>query len=468
MHTPPALARPRTPKAPAGEQTRPPAGQREVIDHVRQAREEARERETAAEVQPTLGPAELARQKEAQQNQQIIDRLMTRGKAALENRDFNQAYITFEEVFKRFPESPEAGEAAYRLADAYYYLHERDMPMVFNEAMFNYQRALDLYPTSDQVPWALLMMGKASMLVDEPFRGMGYFEIVIQDYPKSEYVPLALVDRGRSYERQGKFGLAVSQYQRVLDDYPDSRYLVEAQWGLAQAYFGQARYRAAADVLVAMAKKNPQLYLQDPELLYYIGEAEFQLGNYEKARFYFLWALNIRPDMREGDIIMTRVGDSYGYQGHYRAAREIYAQVLDVYPDTDGALVSRIRLAESPEKDTEHPWDIFQVKADVDAYRTYKEIADKYTAKEVGQLAKVKLSVYFYKKKRYAKSIDILEKLLQLHPNTPFRGEGGLYAEPGRDRLSGKAQVRRQTIGVDGRLSAQPGPFEEAQQQRDA
>ena len=30
LHTPPALARPRTPKAPAGEQARPPAGQREV------------------------------------------------------------------------------------------------------------------------------------------------------------------------------------------------------------------------------------------------------------------------------------------------------------------------------------------------------------------------------------------------------------------------------------------------------
>lgn len=423
VHTPPSLAHPRTPKTTPAVRITPPAEQRQVIDNVRQAKEDARSREETAQAEPTLSPVEMANQKKEEQNNQLIQRLMNRGKAALEGRDFNQAYITFDEVFKRFPDSPEAEESAYRIADAFYYLHERDMPMVFNDVMFNYQRAIDLYPKSDQVPWALLMMGRASMLVDEPFRGMGYFEIVAQDYPDSEYVPLAMVDRGRSYERQGKFGLATSQYQQVLAKYPDSRYRVDAQWGLAQAYFGQARYRAAADVLVQMTKENPEMYLQDPELLYYIGEAEFQLGNYEKARFYFLWALNIRPDMREGDIILTRVGDSYGYQGHYRAAREIYAQVMDVYPDTDGSLVSRIRLAESPEKDTAHPWDIFQVKADVDAYRTYKEISDKYANREVGQLAKVKLSVYFYKKKRFAKSIDILEKLLQIHPNTPFRGE---------------------------------------------
>lgn len=422
VHTPPVLAHPRTP-SPAATAQATPQSPEQIIDIVRQARENARSLQEAAPPTPTLSPEEMAKQQETEQKNQLIANLMRRGNSALEGREYNQAYITFEEVFKRFPESPEAAEAAYRLADAFYYLHERDMPMVFNEVMYNYQRAIDIFPDSDQVPWALLMMGRASMLAEEPFRGMGYFEIVIQDYPKSEYVPLAMVDRGRSYERQGKFGLAIDQYKQVLDKYPDSRYRVDAQWGLAQGYFGQARYRAAADVLMAMAKENPQMYLSDPELLYYIGEAEFQLGNYEKARYYFLWALNIRPDMRDGDIIMTRVGDSYGYQGHHRAAREIYAQVLDVYPDTDGAIVSRIRLAESPEKDTEHPWDIFQVKADVDAYRTYKEISDKYTNREVGQMAKVKLAVYFYKKKRFAKAIDILEKLLQLHPNTSYGAE---------------------------------------------
>lgn len=428
MPTPPTLARPRqAATAQPGPTPGPPQDAAQVLAAIKNAQQTAPAQPPTPISQPTpdslATPAPPTAAQEADRQRQIADALLGRGRAALEDRDYNQALLAFQELMDRFPKDQAVPEAMFRFADAFYYENESKMAAKFHDVMFNYQRAIDLHPQSDQVPWALLMMGKASMAFGEPFRGMGYFEIVINDYPKSPYVPLALVNRGGAFQEQGKFAMAVAEYERVLASYPQSDYRVDAQWGLAKANFGMARFRAASDVLLEMSKENPQMHLQNPELLYYLGEAEFQLRDYNKARFYFLWALNIRPDMRDGDIILTRVGDSYGYQGQDRAAREIYAQVIDMYPDTDGALVARIRLAESPEKDVEHPWDIFQVKADLDAYRTYKEIADKYADRQVGQLAKVKLAVYHYKKNEFVKAIDTLEKFLQLNPNTPFRPE---------------------------------------------
>lgn len=56
---------------------------------------------------------------------------------------------------------------------------------------------------------------------------------------------------------------------------------------------------------------------------------------------------------------MARMGDTYKFEGEFKTTQEIYTQVVNLYPDTDGALVSRIRLAEAPAKDENNPWDIF-------------------------------------------------------------------------------------------------------------
>ena len=181
---------------------------------------------------------------------------------------------------------------------------------------------------------------------------------------------------------------------------------------------------AAADVLVAMAKKNPQLYLQDPELLYYIGEAEFQLGNYEKAPVL----LPVGPEYQAGHARRRHHHDPCGRQLRLPGPLSGGQGNLRPGPGCLPGHRRRVGLAHTPgrvpgKRHRTPPGTSSRSRPTWTPTATYKEIADKYTNREVGQLAKVKLSVYFYKKKRYAKSIDILEKLLQLHPNTPFRGE---------------------------------------------
>lgn len=349
--------------------------------------------------------------------------LFNRAKQELDARQYAEAVNGFEQFLLRYPKHSLTGEATYRLADAFFYLHEREMVQYYMQAMENYQKAIDLYPESDQVPWALLQMGRVAMLSGEPFKAQGYFQIVIEDYPKSEYVPLAMVNQGRAYVADGKWARALDEFRNVAEKYPDSRFRKDADWGQAQALFGMARYERASYLLQDMDRRFPKLRLTEPELLYYIGEAEFQLKRYAEARRYFLWALNIMPDIRDNDIILTRVGDSYQFEGAHKAAKVIYNQVVKLFPDTDGGLVARIRLAESPAKDKDHPWDIFQVAATTDALKTYNEILRKYPTRPVAELAQLKLGVYYYKKKDYPKALAVLEQLLQKNPRSSFRPE---------------------------------------------
>lgn len=349
--------------------------------------------------------------------------LFKRAKQDLDSRQYAEAVNGFEQFLLNYPKHSLAGEATYRLADAFFYLHEREMIQYYLQAMENYQKAIDLYSESDQVPWAMLQMGRVAMLSGEAFKAQGYFQIVKEDYPQSEYVPLAMVNQGRAFVADGKWSPALDEFREVAEKYPDSRFRKDADWGQAQALFGMARYERASYLLQDMDRRFPQLRLTEPELLYYIGEAEFQLKRFAEARRHFLWALNIMPDIRDNDIILTRVGDTYQFEGAHKAAKAVYNQVVKLFPDTDGGLVARIRLAESPAKDKDHPWDIFQVAATTDALKTYNEILKNYSHRPVAELAQLKLGVYYYKKKNYPKALAVLEQLLQTNPRSSFRPE---------------------------------------------
>gem|GEM_PF-3576911 len=349
--------------------------------------------------------------------------LFARAKLDFDTRRYSEAYAGFDQFLMRFPDHRLAAEAAYRRADAFMKLNERRVTPVFWDLMEQYQYALDRFPDSDQAPWALLMMGKASALFGESFRAQGYYDLVIQDHPQSQYASLAMVERGQTFLSEQDYNRALEEYRRIVERHPDSRFRKDAEWGMVQAYFGLLAHDRAAALLEQMLARNPRLYLEEPEILYHLGEAQFQLRKYPEARANFLWVLNLKPDIRDNDIILARVGDTYQYEGQYKTAQDVFKQVVNLYPESDGALVARIRLAESPEKDSQHPWDIFQVKATTDALNTYRELAEKYANRAVGQLAQLKLGVYFYKMGQHAQSIAALEKLLQDHPRTPFKRE---------------------------------------------
>jgi TolA-binding protein len=349
--------------------------------------------------------------------------LFDQAKSYLEGRDDEEAYQRFALFLHNYPGHELTAEAQYRLADAYYNLHQKDMITAYPEVMKHYQKALDLYPESDQVPWALLMMGKASMLNEEPYKALGYYQVSAEDYPNSEYAILAMESQAQALLALGRPNQALEQFREAVSRFPDSRYRKNAEWGMIRALFSMARYQRASLYLKDMMKRYPDLYLKDPELLYYLGESEFQQGNYDQARRYFLWALNIKPAIKDADIMLGRVGDTFLYEDDMPAAREIYTRVIANFPGSDGALVAKLRLVETPEKNALHPWGIFQTKVTPEAQEVYREIIKEFPGRTVSQLAQVKLAMSYHQQKRYQDAISELEELLLKHPTTPYRNE---------------------------------------------
>jgi tetratricopeptide (TPR) repeat protein len=135
----------------------------------------------------------------------------------------------------------------------------------------------------------------------------------------------------------------------------------------------------------------------------------------------FLWALNIMPNLPDADIVLTRVGDTYKFEGDHNAAKDIYRRVVNMFPDTDGALVSRIRLAESPAR-TEGT-SLGDLQGGGHHRRLQDLPRDSHQVSGAGgqRAGPFEMGVYYFKKKDFEQAMDSLLGLIRDNPNTIFK-----------------------------------------------
>ena len=343
--------------------------------------------------------------------------------AHLNDGRYAEALSGFEMVLASGPTHEEAAIATYGMAEAYFRLNQKNITRYYTRIMDLYQAAMVKYPDSDQVPKAMLMMGRAASLAGESFRAQAYYRWVNSRYYRSDAAGWSQIYLGNLMNQDGNHPEAIKIFSDVLERWPDSKFTNDAQLGLLQSYFGLNRWQEAVDMLNAMLERNPGLYLERPEMLHYMGEAYYQLEDYPKARDYLLWAINLRPNLDDADILLTRIGDVYRYEKAWRASTEMYNEVVNAFPGSDGSQVAKMRLSEVVDEDKEHPWEIFQVKATNSAYKIYQDIIAQFNDRPVGQLARLKLAVWYYKTTAFAQSIQTVQDLLSAHPDTIFQAE---------------------------------------------
>ena len=93
-------------------------------------------------------------------------------------------------------------------------------------------------------------------------------------------------------------------------------------------------------------KRWPRFYAEYPPILRLMGDVTFKTGDYEKAKGYYWTYYNLDPEEEDIDMVLARLGDIYLQDGHKNAAREVYQEAAARFPDKDGGLVARMRLAE--------------------------------------------------------------------------------------------------------------------------
>ncbi|HET7411720.1 MAG TPA: outer membrane protein assembly factor BamD [Pararhizobium sp.] len=181
------------------------------------------------------------------------DVLYNQGLANLKAGHFSEAARKFEAVDKEHPYSEYARKAI--LMHSWVKYRQGD----YQEAINGGQRYLNLYPTSDDAPYAQYIVGlsyfrqipdvtRDQTASRETIKAMSE---LVNRYPKSQYVPdaqekirfardqLAGKDMqvGRYYQERHDYLAAVNRYRDVVENYANTRQVEEALERLVECYY---------------------------------------------------------------------------------------------------------------------------------------------------------------------------------------------------------------------------------------
>ena len=106
--------------------------------------------------------------------------LFDRAMESYRNGELGQAVLDFEEFVSKYPGNPLTASAQFWIGESYF--RARD----FENAVIEYQRAIDLAPQSDKTPDALLRLGLALRALKREDRAREAWGRLVRDFPDSE------------------------------------------------------------------------------------------------------------------------------------------------------------------------------------------------------------------------------------------------------------------------------------------
>lgn len=331
---------------------------------------------------------------------------------------FSDALTSLEELLRNplLEDKKQREQALHRRADMIFALHKADPVENFAAIENSTMAAINYNLDSPRNAAAYLRLGYIYLAAGNRSMSDAYFNLLRKKFPDDAEVPLSYFYVADYLMRRGDYQAAADQFSHIVDAYPDSQYTRDAAIGLGRAYHALGYADQALSMVNFIEGRWPDYYLEYPPVLAMTGDVLSRAGEKERAALSYWTYYNLMPNAPDADIVLTRIGDIYYSMKQKEAAQEVYAEVLQRFPDTDAGLVAKMRLAEDGIYDSPRPAEIFPVFDRSIALRpteVYEEIIKKHPNSQLVPIARLKLAMWHLWEKKYADALEQCSILAQ-------------------------------------------------------
>ncbi len=287
------------------------------------------------------------------------------------------------------------------------YAFYKDLPddgfaqLIKAERMF--QDALVSYPKSIFLPYGYSAIGIIQKQLNNISAAEGYFNIVKQGYMTYSGLPEVLYHLADIYDQKGYADKALKYYKQVFEDSVENNYIADAGIGYGKALFKKRQYLDSLRVLNFVVRSAPKKVYSSHELLLNIGHANFEVGQSKAARQALIRVMNLFPEIEGLDVILSKIGDTYGMENNEEKAVKLYELVREKYPDSQGYIASSIGIAR-------------YMKKNADKILIYEMIKTKFPENLYARIAMMRMAEIYQASGEYNKCIKEIEDLLSTHP----------------------------------------------------
>ncbi|MBI2877625.1 MAG: tetratricopeptide repeat protein [Candidatus Tectomicrobia bacterium] len=347
------------------------------------------------------------------------------GRSALQKGQTLQAIRLFEAWVERYPRSPRREEISYLLADAYFRWAAKDLPRRFQPAIDAHQQALQLHPNSPQAVHARLQLAEIYWKSGLQYEALAAVEMVLEGAPPAPYPFKAKGKKAAYLLQMGRQREAWQIYEELLASPQPAEKPLEVSLGYADAAFSLGEFARALVGYQSVLKQFPDLPQSRPLVSYRLGEALFKNRRFKEAREVFESLQKKASKESFSHQLLARMGDCFLEEGDIQGAMLSYLRNLTRYPGTEGALTSKVRLADIGlrHKGLMIPPGETGYEAYLDPLAAYAEVARTRPDHPLAELALYKRAAALKNQKRYEEAEAGFRELLRRYPKSFLRND---------------------------------------------
>ncbi|SMF18820.1 tetratricopeptide repeat protein [Desulfovibrio gilichinskyi] len=352
----------------------------------------------------------------------IAKGLLLAAETALEDGEIQAAVDGFKDVaaMSYLPKDLRI-KAVYGKAEALTELHKDDLKNNFGTVSSSWMEAMNSDTNSPNVPMALLNLGLVNLKAGNMPEAKAYFNLLKSQYPNDLNIPYISYYWGEYYLGMHEYEKAADQFQNLVQSYPDSKVVREAALGLAKSLNALGYNKQAYQIIDYIDKRWPRYYIEDLNFLLMAANTQNKLGKLDDAKKNYWAFYNLNPESKENDTVLARIGDIYLKSDDMRAAKEIYEKAAKDYPDEEGGLVSKMRLAEEgiyDDPNMNQMDKVFDRPYNLRPQKIYTEIVKNHPDSPLAPLAQLKLAMWYYWNKKYGDCLGAVQDFMDKYPRS--------------------------------------------------
>lgn len=350
--------------------------------------------------------------KDTEENKQV--RLLI---TLYENKRWHVFNKTVEWFMEKFPRSEYEDLVRFMWADNLFALWlETRNPETFDLAMLRYRQALEAYPETPLMEWAMLLMGFATLDRGDVVGTLRQFSYHLETRPQSPNRDQAMLAIAEAFVKLNQFDRAIESYEKVEKSGSTDASRQLATFLKPDVYFQMRNFNKAIELYDQAIKKYPSSTSDFPNAVYNKAAAYFGMRDFKSSLNSYLEFLKKFPAHDYAGYAMTRVGEILEALGaDENRVIGAYLETYFRYGLSPSALVARLRLL-SMRMDKMKPKEIEKTIADL------KALKDKSELPKIDQFTTLLIAEGYGNRKDYIKAIDELVSFYQKNPTTADSG----------------------------------------------
>jgi tetratricopeptide (TPR) repeat protein len=225
-------------------------------------------------------------------NQKAPEAAFRSGDTYFKALEYDKALSVFNFVIERYPFS-EFGPPSQALVAQCYYNRKQ-----YLDAVREYQKFLDLYPSDAQVPSVRKSLETSYYLAGQ--EDSAVMEDFLRRFPQSEMAADGQYAKGKSLFDAGTYEPAIAELQKAVVNFPGLAVAADAQLLTAEAYSQMKRWPEAAQAYQKFLDYFPQ-HEQRAGAIFNMATAYFNMGDYKQSLEHFQFVVDSFPTSEFGE-----------------------------------------------------------------------------------------------------------------------------------------------------------------------